>query len=204
MLIGFDFDNTIVCYDSAISTLASEIIDLPRNIPRTKLEIRDHLRSVGREKAWTEFQGLLYGPGMRFAQTFEGVVSTMQRLILDGHELSIVSHRSKHPYAGPAHDLHAFAQQWVEEHLRSVGLFLDTEQRNNVAFHETLEAKISNIAALNCDMFIDDLPEVLDAPGFPSSTIGIHFEPNGEHITIGKRIRLRAWHHLPDLLLSLK
>ena len=39
MIIGFDFDNTIVCYDNAIARLAEQRFDLPHDLPRTKTEI---------------------------------------------------------------------------------------------------------------------------------------------------------------------
>lgn len=119
MLIGLDFDNTIVCYDAAIAVLAEKVLDLPVEVPRTKLGLRDHLRATGRELEWTAFQGELYGPGMRHAQPFDGAIETMLELVDAGYELVIVSHRSRKPYAGEPHDLHAAARAWVAERLQA-------------------------------------------------------------------------------------
>lgn len=100
MLIGLDLDNTIVCYDRAIRLLADKLHQLPSSVPRTKLGLRDFLRTLGREEDWTAFQGELYGPGMKYAQPFNGAISAMQMLKSQGHDLAIVSHRSRRPYAG--------------------------------------------------------------------------------------------------------
>lgn len=47
--------------------------------------------------------------------------------------------------------------------------------RENVHFEETREGKVRRIAAIGCDLFIDDLPEVLLHPEFPRSTRPILF-----------------------------
>jgi len=43
------------------------------------------------------------------------------------------------------------------------------------------EAKLARIAGQCCDMFIDDLPEVLASPRFPAATRGILFDPDGSY-----------------------
>lgn len=199
MLIGLDFDNTIVCYDEAIATLAEEMFKLPPEAPRTKLGLRDHLRREGREPEWTAFQGELYGPGMRYAQPFDGAIETLQALASQGHQLVIVSHRSLRPYAGPPHNLHDAALSWVGTRLQEVGLFAD----NAVNFLETREAKVATIGRLACDVFLDDLPEVLEAPGFPKRTCGILFDPTGESIEKPGLQRITKWTQLPGMLAEL-
>jgi phosphoglycolate phosphatase-like HAD superfamily hydrolase len=128
MRIGLDFDNTIVCYDQAVKRAADQVVNLPAELERTKKKVRDYLRLNSREPEWTAFQGELYGPGMQYARPYEGAIETMHQLIADGHELVIISHRSRHPYAGPRHDLHAAARTWVADWLQSVGLF---DERGN-------------------------------------------------------------------------
>jgi hypothetical protein len=178
MKIGIDFDNTIVCYDKAIAVLANEMLDLPAKLPRTKLCLRDYLRSVGREGEWTEFQGTLYGPGMALAEVFDGAIEAMQTLLEQGHELTIVSHRSIRPYAGTPHDLHASARWWVSQQLQTAGLFTrQSADRDCINFMETRNDKIAKIRQLGCQIFIDDLPEVLEDPGFPEKTFGVLFSP---------------------------
>ena len=199
--VGLDFDNTIVCYDAAIAILAEEIFDLPPEVPRTKLGLRDYLRTEGREPEWTVFQGELYGPGMRHAQPFEGAIETMLQLVAAGHELVIVSHRSRRPYAGEPPDLHAAARSWVAERLQSTGLF--AEDNSSVNFLETRQEKVARIAELGCQAFLDDLPEVLADPGFPASAAGILFDPSGGSETLEGHRRISAWSDLSERLESL-
>jgi len=197
MLIGFDFDNTIACYDRAIALLADEIFDLPDNVQLTKVGIRDHLRQQGREREWTAFQGELYGPGMRYAETFEGAIETMTQLTKCDHGIVIVSHRTLNPYAGPQYNLHEAARGWVASHLQPHGLFTNGQ----IYFLETREAKIATINRLGCDIFLDDLPEVLDAPSFPLDTLGILFDPDAEELhLVAKRRTISQWRQLLDLL----
>ena len=191
MRIGLDFDNTIVCYDHAIEILAEQTFSLPAGLPRTKLALRDFLRQEGREPEWTAFQGALYGPGMQHAQPFPQAIETMLIIQKQGHELVIVSHRSLRPYAGPAYDLHAAARGWVRERLESQGLF----KNGHVYFHETLAAKIAAIGSLGCDVFLDDLPEVLGDDQFPNKTQGILFDPDG----VGNGAKGPSIERWPDL-----
>jgi len=200
MLIGFDFDNTIVCYDRAVIRLADEIFDLPDDVPRNKVGLRDYLRREDREPEWTAFQGELYGPGMHYAEPFEGAIETMSKLMAAGHEMAIVSHRSCKPYAGPPYDLHQAAHEWVTNRLKKNNLFED----NQVYFLETRQAKLEAIRQLGCNVFVDDLPEVLNAPDFPNSTLAILFNPMGieNHKTV-KCFTISRWFELTDLLSQL-
>ena len=205
--IGLDFDNTIVCYDAAIAVLAEEMFSLPPELPRTKLGLRDHLRAAGREPDWTVFQGALYGPGIMYAKPFDGAIETMQLLAQQGHQLMIVSHRSRRPYAGTKHDLHAAARSWVKHRLQNAGLFIcdgcDLEDSDPVYFLETREGKVKRIAELNCDVFVDDLPEVLKSPGFPQDTVGVLFSPDAEASSTSDHHRIESWQELPGLLAQL-
>ena len=204
MLIGLDFDNTIVRYDNAIKVLSEDIPNLPPDLPRTKLSLRNFLRDENREDEWTLFQGKLYGPGMRFADPFPQAITSMKALICLGHELVIVSHRSKRPYAGEPYDLHFFAQQWITDNLRPQGLFnLDTDQPN-VFFLESKSEKISKITSLNCQVFIDDLPEIFSDLNFPARTKRFLFNPNNQPIANSDHpfLLLDHWNDLPQYISS--
>jgi len=205
MLIGLDFDNTIVCYDEAIAVLAEELFELPPALPRTKLGLRDHLRAAGREPEWTAFQGELYGPGMRHAHPFDGAIETMLQLVAAGHELVIVSHRSRRPYAGESHDLHIAARGWVANRLQGLGLFSAEGDEPCVHFLETREQKIKMITHLGCAAFLDDLPEVLSASGFPPDTYPILFDPSqkDQPPQQGNNAVIFAWCQLPQLISAL-
>lgn len=199
MLIGLDFDNTIVCYDKAITRLADELFDLPPHLPRTKLALRDFLRQNNREPEWTAFQGALYGPGMAYAEPFEQALETMQALKDMGNSLCIVSHRSLRPYAGPAYDLHAAARAWVDEWLANSSLIENAMSH----FHETRWQKIAAIRDLGCNAFLDDLPEVLEDDHFPSSCQAILFDPESSYAQ-SRSQRVERWGEVPALLINRK
>ena len=205
MRIGLDFDNTIVCYDEAIKILVEKLFELPSELQRTKLEVRDFLRAAGREQEWIAFQGELYGPGMKYAEPFEDAIATMLQLQGDGHELVIVSHRSCRPYAGHPHDLHLAARAWVADHLQRAGLFGNVGDKNYVHFLETRDQKVSKVAELGCRVFIDDLPEVLTAPGFPPDTHPILFAPlrEGALAKQDNNAVIYSWCKLPQLISAL-
>ncbi len=199
MLVGLDFDNTIVCYDKAIARLADELFDLPSDLSRTKLALRDFLKQANREAEWTAFQGALYGPGMAYAEPFEQALQTIQALKHMGHSLCIVSHRSLRPYAGPAYDLHAAARAWADEWLANSDLIAN----GLTHFYETREQKIAAIRDLGCNVFLDDLPEVLEDKHFPSTCWAILFDPVTSHGQT-KCQHVGHWGEIPELLRKLK
>ncbi len=175
MRIGLDLDNTLACYDATFASLAACEPDLPDALPRTKLGLRDHLRHSGRESRWTELQGHAYGPGMRLARPFPGALAFISAARASGHRVEIISQRSPRPFAGEPHDLHSSARAWIDEHLRDATGPLFTE--SSVTFEADRDAKVARIGASACDVFVDDLPEVLEHPRFPAATRGFLFVP---------------------------
>lgn len=182
MRIGFDFDNTIVSYDALFYKVACEQNLLPPNhdIARNKLQIRDYLREIKQEETWTMMQGYVYGKRMAEAQIFPHVLAVLKRLKEKGHELAIISHKTQFPYLGPQYDLHASARDWIENELcHADGSKLFANQ--HIFFEVTKDEKLSRIAHFNCDVFIDDLPEILLAKNFPQQTTRILFDPEQHH-----------------------
>lgn len=175
MLLGLDFDNTIVNYKDAIQSLARDIFELPSDLVLTKIGLRDYLRSQGKENEWVRFQGLLYGPGMKYAKPYENSVSAMQRMQSLGHKLIIISHRTRYPYSGDRFDLHQYARDWVFENLLAVENLTEFP----IFFFETKPEKIKKISDTNCDIFLDDLTSIIQDKSFPLTTKGILFSPDG-------------------------
>lgn len=176
MIIGVDFDNTIVCYDGIFHRIALERGIIPASLPRDKTTVRDHLRQTGREPDWTEMQGYVYGPRLIDAQPYPGVLEFFQAAARRGIEVRIVSHKTRHPFLGEQHDLHAAAWGWLEAN----GFFDPVRigiRRDQVFLELTKESKHQRIGTLGCTHFIDDLPEFLLDPGFPTGVEGIHFDP---------------------------
>lgn len=179
MRIGLDFDNTIVSYDALFHKIACERARLPSDIPKNKVAVRDWFRNAGQEDVWTELQGYVYGARMDETVAYLGAIRFMSNAVRAGHTLGIVSHKTKHPFLGPKYDLHAAARQWVEKHLSDEGRTLIPAEQ--VYFELTKEEKLSRIARFRCDIFVDDLPEILLAPQFPTNTRPILFDPENNH-----------------------
>ena len=171
MRIGIDLDNTLADYRRPLERLCASH-GLPGSPADPKLALREELRSRGEEREWTRLQGELYGPLMREAELFAGAADTIRQWKAAGSEVCVVSHRTQHPIVGEKHDLHAFARRWIDEQKLDVAVLF---------FEETKEAKVTRIGSLRCDVFIDDLPEILLHPGFPAATRRILFDPGRSH-----------------------
>ncbi|NBX30845.1 hypothetical protein EBR04_10470, partial [bacterium] len=199
-MIGIDFDNTIVCYDDVFARVAVELGLVPPEVATSKTAIRDHLRAAGQEDRWTELQGTIYGPRMPDAPPFPGALEFFHACRTAGVPVAIVSHRTRFPYLGERHDLHAAARDWLTRHgfhdPAGIGLPAD-----RVFFEETKEAKLARIADVGCTHFIDDLPELLAHPLFPRDVHRILFDPRGEHALIPGIDPASSWGQLGAVLL---
>ena len=198
MIVGVDFDNTIVGYDRLFHSVAVEQGLVPTATEPTKSAVRDQLRSTGQEDAWTELQGYVYGARMAEAEPIPGALECLAQLIRHDVEMYIISHKTRHPYRGPQYDLHAGAWNWLEDHgafeRSQVGL-----RRSAVFFEETKEAKLARIGVQHCTHFIDDLPEILNAPDFPDEVQRILLDP-GEQYADSSLACASAWSQIPAFL----
>lgn len=200
MLIGVDFDNTIVCYDGLFHRVAVEQRLIPPEIPASKGQVRDYLRQCGKEDAWTQMQGYVYGDRMKEADPFPGVLEFFTRCVRDGVNVCIVSHKTRYPYLGPKYDLHEAAQGW----LKSQG-FYDRDHiglsSDQVFFELTKQEKLERIAKQQCTHFIDDLPEFLGEWGFPAGVERILFDPQNHHPTGHPFRYASSWSEIEALIL---
>lgn len=183
MRIGIDLDNTLADYRRPLEALcASHGLPGPHADP--KLALRDFLRGAGREEEWTRLQGELYGPLMTSALLFEGAGEFVGYCQLRGAICHIVSHRTRNPMSGGDHDLHEAARLW----LSSQGLGGVTAY-----FEETKNEKIERVNALDLDVFVDDLPEILLDARFPTGTARILFDPGNRHADHAGYSRVQKW-----------
>ncbi len=200
MLIGLDFDNTIVCYDRLFHRLATERGLVPDSLPATKQAVRDSLRATGREEEWTELQGIAYGPRIADAEPFPGVKEFIRRCRAAGVQVAVVSHKTRRPYRGDPHDLHVAALGFLNAH----GFFeSDTGlSRDQVFLELTLAEKLARIGSLGCAAFVDDLPEVLAEPAFPASVRKILFDPARAHGDPPGVTRVATWTECIQVLVA--
>ncbi|MDP3734349.1 MAG: haloacid dehalogenase-like hydrolase [Nanoarchaeota archaeon] len=191
IIVGIDFDNTIVCYDSVFYDCALEKGVIPSTVSKTKNGVQDYLRQCGKENVWTELQGYVYGPGILNAKPFDGVLEFFKQCKNAGVKIYIISHKTKHPFIGEKHDLHFWALEWLRKNY-----FLDTEHnvvsQENIFLELTKEEKIARIKQLHCTHFIDDLPEIFDHLQFPRETHKILFDPQQKD-DANDYIGLKSW-----------
>ena len=191
MRIGFDFDNTIVSYDELFYKVAVEQSLVPADLPKSKLAVRDYLRKMDKENAWTELQGYIYGARMGEAIAYPNAIEFMKLACKSGTTMVIVSHKTKHPFMGPKYDLHEAARGWIESYLvDGVNNLIEPDQ---VFFEVTKKDKVSRIVQCECDFFIDDLPEILLMPEFPEKTERILFDPENSHGEKRVGLKLGSW-----------
>jgi hypothetical protein len=169
--IGIDLDNTIIDYDDAFVLVGVEIGLLRVDAGlRTKDEVKSFLITRGRgERDWMRLQGQVYGRHIGKARPYEGVAEFFQTMRGHGARLSIVSHKTRLGHFDADANLWDAAQDWLEQQgfFSASGLGLDPK---DVHFLETREEKVAKIAAIDCEAFVDDLPEVLLHPSFPART----------------------------------
>lgn len=179
MRIGIDFDNTLACYDGVFHAAALERGQIPADLPSDKTSVRDFLRKNGQDALFTELQGYVYGARMDLVALYPGALETLHALKVAGHELFIISHKTRHPFAGPSYDLHAAARGFLDaKGLCGTGGLIDAAR---VFFETTKEAKVARAFELACEVFVDDLPEILALEGFPPGIKKILFDPDDHY-----------------------
>lgn len=184
MHIGLDFDNTIIRYDDVFVAAAKERGLIPEEFHGSKQQVRDAIRLLDDgEISWQKLQGYVYGAGIGGASMFEGLDAFLRRAKAHGDVVSIVSHKTEFGHYDPLRvNLREAALGWMEEQgfFESEGFGLSYE---NVHFGATREEKLAGIRASGVEVFIDDLEEVLDEPGFPSGVSKVLFS---QHPVSGK------------------
>lgn len=177
MIIGLDFDNTIVEYTPLFRSLAIEKGWLEAASPaRSKKDVRDSVRLLpDGEMKWRDLQAAIYGPRILEAKPFAGVREFLAGCREKGLVVHVVSHKSE--YA--ANDvekrcsLREMALAWFEAN----GFFSDEYglSWDRVRFADTRQEKVARIAELGCAVFVDDLIETFAEDGFPKNVKRILF-----------------------------
>ncbi|MBF0324314.1 hypothetical protein [Magnetospirillum moscoviense] len=172
MLIGLDLDNTLIGYDQAFLAVAAEMGLVATDFTGTKADIRAALRArPGGETDWQRLQGQVYGPRIDLAEAMPGSCDFIVRARALGHDLVIVSHKTRTGHFDPTGtDLRQAALGWLERqgYFSRLGF-----ARDDIHFEDDRAAKLARIRALAPAIFIDDLAELLDDPDFPAATRAI-------------------------------
>lgn len=177
MLIGIDFDNTIVSYDALFARLALQAGYFDIAPVGGKAAVRDAVRRDHGDEAWQALQAEAYGPCMGDATMMDGFpafVGAARRL---GISLVVVSHKSvfsNYTAAGPNLRYAALAWMRANRFFEPGGLGFSVD---DIYFEGTRVEKVQRIRKLGCTHFIDDLPEVFAERSFPQTVSRILFAP---------------------------
>ena len=179
MLIGIDFDNTIVRYDDLFARLALEAGYLDAVPAGGKTAVRDAVRLHRDDMAWQLMQAEAYGERMAEAEMmpgFLGFVGSARRL---GVPLVVVSHKSVFSNAAPGPNLRYAALSWMRANgfFDPGGLGFSVD---DIYFEGTRVEKVARISELGCTHFIDDLPELFAEKSFPQEVLRILLSNAGE------------------------
>lgn len=183
MRVGIDLDNTMICYDQAFLRVGKEEGLLPPSFEGNKAAVK---RALVAERPdgylWESLQGLVYGRRIDAATLFDGVARFIETCRARADVVAVVSHKTELAHHDPhLTDLRAAALQWMESNrfFDGAGLGLG---RQDVYFEGTRDDKVRRIRALECDVFVDDLAEVLAHADMPTTCRKILFgsEPQSE------------------------
>ncbi len=167
MLIGLDLDNTLAEYGRAFRDVAAERGLLSREMSPDKAAVRAAIRAGHDDIAWQRLQAAVYGPEIGRAELMPGADEFIIGCRNLGIRLVIVSHKSEFASMDPnGINLHQAALDWMEQRtffrpMSAGGLGF---AKSEVFFEARRELKVARINKLGCDVFVDDLPEVLGHP----------------------------------------
>jgi hypothetical protein len=179
-VLGIDLDNTIIQYDELVHAIAVEMGLAPPSLPIEKGSVRDHVRAGPHgDRGWQQIQAAAYGPRIGDAPPFPGAVEYIAACARSGIKVTIVSHKTRTANAGSSNfDLRETALDWLAGH----GLLAPGAggiRSENVHFLDDRDGKVAKIATIRPELFVDDLPEVFEHPGFPREVRPILFAPSG-------------------------
>ena len=176
MKVGIDLDNTLICYDQAFARVGREEGLLPPSFEGTKVDVKRALLEKRPDGLlWESLQGLVYGRRIDAAVLFDGVATFLRACRARGDAVTIVSHKTELAHHDPLRtDLRQSALRWMESNgfFEAKGLGLG---RQHVYFEGTRDEKVGRIRALECDVFVDDLAEVLGHAEMPAACRKILF-----------------------------
>ena len=141
--LGLDFDNTLVRYDKIFHELALEKGLIDDSLPIEKKAIRDYLHKRGEDEEFTLLQGEVYGLRILEAEPAEGMLDAIHKLKEKQVDMTLISHKTRTPYKGPAYDLREMAMQWLEKH-NITKILNKNGKENNIHFAETKEEKMGH------------------------------------------------------------
>jgi hypothetical protein len=198
LVIGIDFDNTIIDYGNLFFETGVSLGVLPDHVGRGKKAIREYLIGIGREDDWTRIQGLVYGDYIRNASVMDGFSRFTRLCSENGWRVFIISHKTRDSIKGVRFNLHTAALNWLEEQ-RIYGEDIQGVVEG-VFFEATRDGKIHRITQFGCDIMIDDLPDVLIHPDLPTNLIKILYDPEGVSMPNPGYVTAGSWNQVCEII----
>ena len=178
MIVGIDFDNTIVNYSYLLKRLAVEKGYVTERLGRSKKEIRDQIRQFPHgEIEWQKLQALMYGPRILEAEIFAGVMGFFCKCRKKKVRIAVISHKTEFAgYDSTKTNLRTSALEWMEANNFFSPSGANMKQ-SEVFFLPTRKEKVAMIKKLGCTHFIDDLEETFQETEFPTNIMKVLFSP---------------------------
>ena len=197
--LGLDFDNTIINYESLFHKVAVERGLIPQKFPPHKKIIRDFLIEKEIEEEFTLIQAEVYGKRILEAKPTKNFIQSIQNINkrVEFLDIFIVSHKTKNPYKGPKYDLHHAALSWLENNQFFSKSYLNFSEEN-VFFEISKNDKIKRIEKLNCNYFVDDLPNILEM--INPNCKRILYDPYQDFKNENQFLHLKDWEDLYHLI----
>ncbi len=204
LIIGVDFDNTVVNYDKVLYKTAVEWGLISSEIIRNKKNVRNYVRQLPNgEIKWRELQAFVYGKGMVVATLFEGVMDFFHACKNAGISFYVVSHKTKYStLVKNGVNLREMALTWMERNSffdKDVGL-----SKDRVFFESTQEEKINRVKQLGCTHFIDDLEEVFLHELFPNYIENILFVSSRKYSPSSHWKTFASWREINEYFFESK
>ena len=201
MIIGIDLDNTVIDYTEAFLFGARQLKLIPKEWTGKKLKLKSLVQSLSEgELQWQKLQGQVYGQWIQHAKLYAGVIRFLFRCRHRGWETVVVSHKTEFGHfdhekislRNSAKEFLSYGPIWGPDGERLL---------NDIKFEPTREQKIQVIKHLQCDVFIDDLPEILENNNFPVDCRRILFDPDKQHKKAPME-KVHSWDNVSALLLG--
>ena len=180
MNLGIDLDNTLIRYDEVFVEYARSLNLISPDCIGSKNQLRELIKNApnGQEN-WERLQGAVYGQGISSASLFPGAYRFLKRCRYRGIKVHVISHKTKY---AKFNDDGTLLRSAALKFLSEVDVLNSGDQSliQSVKFFSSREEKIQEIRRAQLDIFIDDLPEVLDDPILESNLRKIGFSPDNE------------------------
>ena len=209
MIIGIDLDNTIIDYRNAFwraglstgifserdkNSFSVENGKFPnKNQIKHRLKIEDN-----DDFKWKSLQGQVYGRFIQNATLYPGVANFLLHCKQREVKIYIISHKTEFGH----HDKSKTSLRKAALHFLEQKDLLSGDygiQMKDIFFFDTRCDKVNKVAELNCNYFIDDLPEVFLEQRFPEKTTKILFDIQSEH---SMNYSVNSWWQINELIFN--